>query len=352
MHEVEATVGRCIYTCQDGGGQALAKSVQRADGAYSHQSIKGRECVNRTIAFCNVLFISSSFTNSQVVLSKISLEFRNLAKVYQDVILDMCHKTGAGMAEFLQKKVDSLQDWDKYCHYVCGLPYVHVSHLFSALELEDPIVAEDKELANSLGLFLQKTNIIRDFLEDHLAGREFWPREIWSKYAKELSDLAKPENSDVAVQCLNELITNALQHVPDNLRYLSRLKNQRIFNFCAIPQVMAIATLAAFYNNSQVFRGVVKIRKGQAVTLMMDATNIQAVKAIMYQYVEEIYQKIPCTDPSSSRTQQIALSIQKICSPSESVVLRNLYFPIYLSFAILLPALIWQYLRATGRSGQ
>ena len=51
---------------------------------------------------------------------------------------------------------------------------------------------------------------------------------------------------------------------------------------------MAIAILVACYNNKQVFRGVVKIRKGQAVTLMMDATNMQSVKAIMYQYVEEV----------------------------------------------------------------
>lgn len=51
---------------------------------------------------------------------------------------------------------------------------------------------------------------------------------------------------------------------------------------------MAIATLAACYNNQQIFKGVVKIRKGQAVTLMMDATNIQAVRAIMYQYVNEV----------------------------------------------------------------
>lgn len=51
---------------------------------------------------------------------------------------------------------------------------------------------------------------------------------------------------------------------------------------------MAIATLAACYNNQQIFKGVVKIRKGQAVTLMMDATNIQAVKTIMYQYMEEV----------------------------------------------------------------
>lgn len=51
---------------------------------------------------------------------------------------------------------------------------------------------------------------------------------------------------------------------------------------------MAIATLAACYNNQQVFKGVVKIRKGQAVTLMMNATNMPAVKAIIYQYMEEV----------------------------------------------------------------
>ncbi|XP_067423704.1 squalene synthase-like isoform X3 [Emydura macquarii macquarii] len=217
----------------------------------------------------------------------ISLEFRKLAKVYRDVIADICHKMGAGMAEFLEKKVDSQHEWDKYCHYVAGLVGIGLSRLFSASELEDSIIGQDTGLANSMGLFLQKTNIIRDYAEDQLEGREFWPREVWSRYVKKLSDLAKPENIDVAVQCMNELITNALHHVPDVLTYLSRLKNQSVFNFCAIPQVMAIATLAACYNNKQVFRGVVKIRKGQAVTLMMDATNIQAVKAIMYQYVEE-----------------------------------------------------------------
>ncbi|XP_067412289.1 squalene synthase-like [Emydura macquarii macquarii] len=274
----------------------------------------------------------------------ISLAFRNLSKIYRDVIADVCRKVGAGIAEFLQKKVDSLHEWDKYCHYVVGLVYVDLSHLFSVLELEDPIGGQDTELANSMGLFLQKTNIIRDYLEDQLEGREFWPREVWSRYTKELSDLTKPENIDAAVQCLNELITNALHHIPDVLKYLSRLKNQRVFNFCAIPPMIAIATLAACYNNKQVFRGVVKIRKGQVVTLMMDATNIEAVKAIMYQYVGEIYRKIPSTDPSSNKTQQIAVSLQTICSPSGTVVLCNRYSPIYLSCAVLLAALSWQYL--------
>uniref|UniRef100_A0A8C3TDH2 Squalene synthase n=1 Tax=Chelydra serpentina TaxID=8475 RepID=A0A8C3TDH2_CHESE len=282
----------------------------------------------------------------------ISLEFRNLAKVYQDVTADICHKMGAGMAEFLQKKVDSLQEWDKYCHYVVGLVGIGLSRLFSVLELEDPIIGQDTELANSMGVFIEKTIIIRDYLEDQLAGREFWPREVWSRYAKKLSDLAKPENIDVAVQCMNELIINALHHIPDVLTYLSRLKTQSVFNFCAIPQVMAIATLVACYNNKQVFRGVVKIRKGQAVTLMMDATNIQAVKSIMYQYVEEIYWKIPSKDPSSNKTQQIIVSIQTICLPNGTVVSRNHYSPIYLSCAVLLAALSWQYLSAMSEDVQ
>jgi phytoene/squalene synthetase len=28
---------------------------------------------------------------------------------------------GHGMADFLDKKVDTLEDWDLYCHYVAGL---------------------------------------------------------------------------------------------------------------------------------------------------------------------------------------------------------------------------------------
>lgn len=51
---------------------------------------------------------------------------------------------------------------------------------------------------------------------------------------------------------------------------------------------MAIATLSSCYNNPMVFQGVVKIRKGQAVTLMMEATNMRAVQTIVTQYSQEV----------------------------------------------------------------
>ena len=61
--------------------------------------------------------------------------------------------------------------------------------------------------------------------------------QAWSQYADELTDFKLEENRVQAVHCLNHLITNALSHVPDVLKYMSRIRNQSVFNFCAIPQV-------------------------------------------------------------------------------------------------------------------
>ena len=41
---------------------------------------------------------------------------------------------------------------------------------------------EMMHLNDQMGLFLQKTNILRDYLEDSVDGRAFWPMEVWKKY--------------------------------------------------------------------------------------------------------------------------------------------------------------------------
>lgn len=56
---------------------------------------------------------------------------------------------------------------------------IGLSRLFSASGLESEEVGRDHNLANSMGLFLQKTNIIRDYLEDVQDGRHFWPKEVY-----------------------------------------------------------------------------------------------------------------------------------------------------------------------------
>lgn len=243
----------------------------------------------------------------------ISTEFRALKQRFQEVISDITCKMGNGMCMFLQDEVVTMAQWDEYCHYVAGLVGIGLSQLFSASGLESEEVGRDQRLSNSMGLFLQKTNIIRDYLEDTLQGREFWPREGWSKFGRKLTDFQQLENREKAVQCLNHLITNALQHIPDVLEYLSRIRNQSVFNFCAIPQTMAIATLALCYNNPRVFTGVVKIRKGQAVDLIMQSTNMANVEAIFARFADKITANISVSDDSSQEISAIVNKVKKLC---------------------------------------
>ncbi|KAK9789390.1 hypothetical protein WJX73_009521 [Symbiochloris irregularis] len=204
--------------------------------------------------------------------------FLQLDSVHQEVITDIARRMGKGMAEFIERDVETVQDYDLYCHYVAGLTGLGLVHLFKASRLEHGDLPDD--LANSMGLFLQKTNIIRDYLEDineEPAPRMFWPKEIWGKYGRVLEDFKDPANSAAAVQCLNHLVLNVMRHAVRSLEFLSRLQDIQVFRFCAIPQVMAIGTLAECFNNPQVFTGVVKMRRGETAKYMVSINSMRNV---------------------------------------------------------------------------
>lgn len=129
-------------------------------------------------------------------------EFLRLKPEYQKVIANITKLMGNGMADYAtgehreNTSVATIADFDLYCHYVAGLVGYGLSDLFAASGLESQELAEDKDLSNTMGLFLQKTNIIRDYREDLDDGRQFWPREIWGLYADKFSDFTKPENKE------------------------------------------------------------------------------------------------------------------------------------------------------------
>lgn len=191
--------------------------------------------------------------------------FLGLDPTFQTVIADITKRMGHGMAEFIEREVETCGDFDLYCHYVAGLVGVGLSKLFAASGLESEEFRRRDDLSNDMGLLLQKTNIIRDYLEDiqeEPAPRMFWPREIWGRYSDNLADLQLATHRTPAVQCLNHMISNALRHVPHCVAYLSALRDKDVFRFCAVPQIMALGTLALCYNNGGVFEGVVKMRRG------------------------------------------------------------------------------------------
>lgn len=242
--------------------------------------------------------------------------YHSLEPRYRNVIKEITARMGAGMADHIDDvSCDSIPDYDQYCHYVAGLVGLGLSDIFAISECEEPRFSDRTHLSNSMGLFLQKTNIIRDYLEDINDGRTFWPREIWVQYGNHLADFKDPANRKFALAVLNHMVTDALRHVPDCIEYMSHVRTQDVFNFVAIPQVMAIATLAECYNNGKVFEGVVKIRRSRTAQLVLSTKNMDALYKVFFDYAVSMLKAVEMHDPNADKTRQILNQVIDICLP-------------------------------------
>lgn len=275
--------------------------------------------------------------------------YAKLGEKSRRVIADITQRMATGMAEFVGKDLGQgttdVDQYNRYCHFVAGLVGEGLSRLFAASGLEKQSFAGELFLSDQMGLFLQKTNIIRDYLEDYVDHRAFWPQTIWKKYSKtgELGYFTRQEDPEVrekSFECLNELVTDALELAPDCLAYLSKLQCQEIFRFCAIPQVMAIATLQKCYANSNVFTGVVKIRKGTSCKLLLRTNTLDEVHDTFYKFSETIMKKATTnrkngvSDPSYSRTLKACETIMDLTVEAHKRQQQRL-LPLYISGALL-----------------
>lgn len=243
--------------------------------------------------------------------------FMRLPESHQAVIMDITERMAGGMARFIDRDLrqgtTDAGDYDLYCHYVAGLVGEGLSALFAASGHEDEAIAEAKKLSNDMGLFLQKTNIIRDYLEDFVDGRAFWPKTTWGRYAEDLGAFAHGANRAQGLACLNDMVTNALGHAPACLAYMEQLRDPKVFAFCAVPQVMAISTLSKCYANADVFTGVVKIRKGLAVRLMREAKDMPALYRIFLSYARDIRARVQASDPNAEATLAACARLEDVC---------------------------------------
>ncbi|CDU22279.1 Farnesyl-diphosphate farnesyltransferase [Sporisorium scitamineum] len=273
-----------------------------------------------------------------VEFDKVIAEYQLLDQGYKTVISDITAKMGAGMASYIElsaKQPLSVSTWkhfDLYCHFVAGLVGEGLSRLFSESKLERPWLGHQLELSNHMGLFLQKTNIIRDYAEDCDEGRFFWPKQCWGdQYAKFTSqpEIAsgivetapgsnefKPADNEAgqrSMYVLSTMLLDAMSHATHALDYLALLKEQSVFNFCAIPQVMAIATLELMFANPDVFKKNVKIRKGVAVKLILRAVNPRDVAYTFLEYSNKIHKRLNPADPNFTRWSVELARIEQWC---------------------------------------
>ena len=319
----------------------------------------------------------------------VSKVFNALPAASQEVIRDITTRMGAGMADYVgvdmgQGTVD-LPAYCLYCHSLAGLVGEGLSRAFIARGFESRAIGGQGEqvwpfckpagrcdgmtygLANSMGLFLQKTNIIRDYLEDYVDGRAFWPQDVWRTYAKttDLGEFARPTThgagtyasafdaavdplgaaivgkaaSCAALHCLNHMIADALELVPDCLEYLGRLRTPEVFRFSAIPQVMAIATIEACFDNPRVFTGVVKIRKGLAARLILDSNSMEGVHYWFHHFATQLEARCPETDPSRGKILAATTRIRTLCEPAATARSRRRVALVW-AFLVFLVAVI------------
>ncbi|KAL7949714.1 farnesyl-diphosphate farnesyltransferase [Trichoderma barbatum] len=233
------------------------------------------------------------------------VELKKIKKPYYDIIKDMTIKMGNGMADYAQNAdmiengVQTIEEYELYCHYVAGLVGEGLTRLFVASNLANPKLAERPELTESMGQFLQKTNIIRDLHEDWEDRRRWYPKEIWSKHVERWEDLFDPKHRTQAVECISAMVLDALKHVEECLFYMAGMRDQSAFNFVAIPQGMAIATLELCFRNPAVLERNIKITKGDACQIMMESTqNLETLCEVFRRYARRIQKKNDPRDPN------------------------------------------------------
>jgi farnesyl-diphosphate farnesyltransferase len=232
-------------------------------------------------------------------------ELKKLKKPYLDIIREMTVKMGNGMADYaendevIKNGLQTIDDYELYCHYVAGLVGEGLTKLFLAAELAHPKLAERPALTESMAQFLQKTNIIRDLHEDWQDGRRWYPREIWSKHIDKWEHMFDPNYREQAMNVVSEMVLDALKHAEECLFYMAGMKDQSVFNFVAIPQGMAIATLECVFRNPAVLERNVKITKGDACQIMLESTqNLSVECEVFRKYARKIHEKNDPKDPN------------------------------------------------------
>ena len=276
---------------------------------------------------------------------KVNRTYKQLNSKYRDVIKNITLKMAKGMVEFLDKpSMDTTEEYDSYCHYVAGLVGIGLSQIFTISGSEFNDLTKHESLSNSMGLFLQKTNIIRDIKEDYYEKRYWWPKDIVSKHFASIDDIfGNMREAGEAIEAgeadeltittkhtdlLNEMIMNALQHIPDSIEYLSLIKNISNFKFCAIPQVVAVQTLVTLFNNPNVFNKTEKLNKTTLARIFMDVHDMNSILKFYIDAVEKIERKIYDSESSKSKLCKYVDELEKIKAIIMKYIIEHSKMPV------------------------
>ncbi|KAG1837848.1 isoprenoid synthase domain-containing protein [Suillus subalutaceus] len=194
-------------------------------------------------------------------------EVDRLPPQYKTVILDICQKMENGRVDYAHKVatngtvyLETIADYDLYCHYVPGLVGEEASFLCDQLQL-----------ATLWAFSFKRPKLSVIYVEER---RFFRPREIWAKYGfNEMNDMYEKGYVEHATRTQIGMVLDALQSM--SVLYTA-------------PFSMAMATLALCFMNPEMFQRNIKMRKADAAHLIMRSTNAREVTLIFREYARKV----------------------------------------------------------------
>eukprot|EP01102_Stenamoeba_stenopodia_P022142 TRINITY_DN912_c0_g1_i1.p1 TRINITY_DN912_c0_g1~~TRINITY_DN912_c0_g1_i1.p1 ORF type:complete len:591 (+),score=148.95 TRINITY_DN912_c0_g1_i1:326-2098(+) len=231
---------------------------------------------------------------------------------YRDIIKDSTRRMGQGMSEFLDKEYATKQDYEMYCHYVAGLVGISLTAMIGCGMEEGTEATKAIQRANNLGLFLQKTNVIYESFNalNSPSGRIMIPQEIWAKFVDDVYDLKDPQFAREATGCLNELVIDAFNHLHSSLEYMFFIKDPAVFNFFAIPLVLAAATLADCFGKQESFLQGTPLRKGLAARIFLEVNDFKSICSYFLRFIDQMDRKIKKDDPNADGLRDSIMSLK------------------------------------------
>jgi len=171
--------------------------------------------------------------------------YNHLSPAQQTLALHRTTEMAQGMIDFLNKPIENTKDLNDYCYYVAGSVGLYLTELAKLNEsLPTNQYHNLKNHAIGFGRFLQKLNIIRDFVEDHNQRKRcYWPKHLLNQ-TDNLTDALN-------MMCADTLLNDGAQAI-EYFRHINPI-NQSFESFIRFVLFSSLEYLKLLRNNPSVF---------------------------------------------------------------------------------------------------
>ncbi len=212
--------------------------------------------------------------------------FRLLDEKVRNLSVELLKEMSSGMVKYLEKDIGDFKELDEYCYFVAGTVGLYMNRL---VELKDKVTL-DSAKAVSLGRYLQKVNVIKNFRKDLSEGRIFWPSSLFQGLDRSAACLA--ENREQAMGILAKMIDSAKSESAAAYDYIAsvpcRLEGYR--KFLLLSAFMAAESIKLMKDNQEIFANPtgVKIPRARMPEIICMSIEASQSNELLWKFKKEL----------------------------------------------------------------